>query len=99
MAIINHRNFTRNDFKAACAANFPKVESSLKQRIDEQEKIVREVEKLLQLAKTALNELYAARVNCEHSFSNPMPGLENEGGYCVHCGMNEIHAATIKGKQ
>lgn len=43
-----------------------------------------------------VESLRAQRATCKHVFSEPLKGYEHEGGMCVLCGINELHAFQLK---
>lgn len=69
----------------------------------EREAIAAESKELDQLRRTIVQRtarLHERRQTmfqaCEHEFSPPIKGYEHEGGTCLHCGINEVYASTIK---
>lgn len=71
---------------------------SLKTLIEGQMVVTLAAENEFREQQKILKQLQDARVTCVHEFSAPMTGYEHEGGYCVHCGINELHAQTLKHK-
>lgn len=50
----------------------------------------------LEQLKQDLRTLECERMKCDHTFSAPIPGYEHEGGTCTQCGINEVHAHSMK---
>ena len=63
--------------------------------INIENQILAHKEKLRELDKM-YNVFLDLRKKCDHTFSAPVRGYEHEGGICVKCGINEVHAACMK---
>lgn len=62
----------------------------------EQENIIVKAKQTLRMAEAEYAKLKEYRKDCEHAFSPPIKGYEQEGGYCDKCGINEVYAYYMK---
>lgn len=69
---------------------------NLKQHIEEVKNEIFSRKAALAVYEKHLRELEDSRVNCIHEFTKPIPKYEHEGGECIHCGINELFAQTLK---
>jgi hypothetical protein len=69
---------------------------SLKIQIETAERKYAEAAQWLEVQREMIEELKSRRFECNHEFDRPLKGYEHEGGYCKHCGINEVYQACNK---
>lgn len=69
---------------------------TLKQQIEECEYEIRQRQYAIDQYRLKLRSLEVERFDCEHEFTAPIKGYEHEGGTCVKCGINQVHAESRK---
>jgi hypothetical protein len=72
---------------------------SIKEQIADQRKNVAKKELEAKLSRDEITRLLDLQLTCPHEFSDPVKSYEHEGGYCKHCGINEIRASALKKNQ
>jgi hypothetical protein len=69
---------------------------NLRSNIIKQESLIQESLRNLEASRNTLTTLYKQRQDCSHQFELPRSPYLDEGGTCVLCGINEIHASCAK---
>lgn len=72
------------------------AQQTIAQRIAEINQQIRYQEDVLRSLQVTLANTKALQVLCPHEFELAPKGYEHEGGTCMLCGCNEIHAASLK---
>jgi len=73
--------------------------STLLEQITEYRQEITARRNAIDVYELALRKLEDSRVDCKHQFSKSIVGYEHEGGTCLLCGINEIHAYTLNSQR
>jgi len=72
------------------------MELTLLMQLEHARKDLRLIQARFDEQRALIAELEDMRADCEHEWSDGLPGYEHEGRYCKKCGINDQYAPTHK---